>query len=60
LELFFASVGAAQARDVSKLFGWSHELCSRATSKLVESGKLKVAKHPKQKGEWLVLADLCD
>jgi hypothetical protein len=60
LELFFASVGAAQARDVSKLFGWSHELCTRAIAKLVEGGKLKVAKHPKQKGEWLVLADLCD
>ncbi|MCL5611601.1 MAG: winged helix DNA-binding domain-containing protein, partial [Chloroflexi bacterium] len=51
LELYFASVGAAQARDVSKLFGWSSDLSARALTRLIESGKLKAAEYPKQKGE---------
>jgi len=59
LELYFESVGAAQARDVNKLFGWGNELSSRALAKLAESGKLKTAEHPKQKREWLVLTELC-
>ncbi len=59
LELYFASVGAAQARDVNKLFGWSNELTARALARLVESGKLKAAEYPKQKGEWLALSLLC-
>ncbi len=59
LGLYFDSVGAAQARDANKLFGWGGDLCSRAIAKLVESGKLKLAEHPKQKGEWLALAELC-
>ncbi len=59
LEFYFESVGAAQVRDVNKLFGWGNELCERATTKLVESRKLKVVKHPKQNGEWLALSSLC-
>jgi hypothetical protein len=59
LELYFESVGAAQARDVQKLFGWGAELSGRAIAKLVESGYLSAAEHPKQKGEWLALAELC-
>ncbi|MCL4529265.1 MAG: winged helix DNA-binding domain-containing protein [Chloroflexi bacterium] len=59
LDLYFESVGTAQVRDVNKLFGWGSELCSRTITKLVESGRLKIAEHPKQKGEWLALAELC-
>ncbi len=59
LELYFDSVGAAQARDVNKLFGWGTELTSRALTRLIENGKLKITEHPKQKGEWLALAKLC-
>lgn len=59
LELYFDSVGAAQARDAHKLFGWGTELTSRALTRLIESGKLKTAEHPKQGGEWLALAKLC-
>ncbi|MBI1792756.1 MAG: winged helix DNA-binding domain-containing protein [Chloroflexi bacterium] len=59
LELYFESVGAAQARDVNKLFGWGNDLSARAITKLMESGKLKLAEHPKQKGEWLALSLLC-
>jgi hypothetical protein len=59
LELYFESVGASQMRDVNKLFGWGVELCNRTLTKLVESRKLKTAQHPKQKGEWLALTELC-
>ena len=55
----FRFVGAAQARDADKLFGWGTELTSRALTRLIESGKLKTAEHPKQGGEWLALAKLC-
>ncbi len=59
LELYFASVGAAQARDVNKLFGWGSELSHRATARLLDHGTLELAVHPKQKGEWLALTELC-
>ena len=59
LELYFLSVGATQARDVNKLFGWGTELTSRALARLVEGGKISLAEHPKQKGEWLALTSLC-
>jgi uncharacterized protein YcaQ len=59
LELYFESVGAAQARDVNKLFGWGNDLINRATAQLLEAAKLKVVEHPKQKGNWLALAELC-
>jgi hypothetical protein len=60
LELYFESVGAAQARDAHKLFGWGAELTSRALMRLIQSGKIKIAEHPKQTGEWMALAKLCD
>jgi len=57
-ELYFNSVGAAQERDVSKLFGWRKELIMRTISGLVEKHKLVKAEHPKQKGEWFALIEL--
>jgi hypothetical protein len=58
LELYFESVGAAQARDALKLFGWGADLTVRALTRLVENGKLIEAMHPSQKGEWFVLPKL--
>ena len=58
-ELYFESVGAAQWRDVNKLFGWGPELSARTIERLVKDGKLKKANHPRQKGEWLALSKLC-
>ncbi|MBI5933691.1 MAG: winged helix DNA-binding domain-containing protein [Chloroflexi bacterium] len=55
LELYFASVGAAQLRDVIKLFGWKKEIAERAVNKLVETGEIKKASHPKHEGEWLAV-----
>jgi len=59
LELYFQSTGAAQVREVNKLFGWGTELTSRALTRLIENGKLMVTGYPKQKGEWIALANLC-
>jgi uncharacterized protein YcaQ len=56
LELYFNMVGAAQLRDVTKLFGWSSEIANRALNKLVEQKLLVRAAHPKQAGEWMALS----
>jgi hypothetical protein len=58
VELYFASVGAAQPRDVSKLFGWSPELVKRTLEKLLQKGELVEADHPKHPGLWLALPGL--
>ena len=58
VELYFESVGAAQERDVQKLFGWQRELTKRTITGLVEKGKLIEVDHPAQKGTWLALIKL--
>lgn len=55
LELYFDMVGAAQLRDVQKLFGWGNEVVKKCVGKLVESEKLSAAQHPKHAGEWIAL-----
>jgi len=55
LELYFASVGAAQLRDVTKLFGWPKEIAERTVNKLAEKGELAKVSHPKHEGEWLAI-----
>ncbi|NWG07533.1 MAG: winged helix DNA-binding domain-containing protein [Chloroflexi bacterium] len=57
-ELYFRSVGAAQERDVGKLFGWKRELVARTISGLIAKRKLIESEHSEQKGKWLVLPDL--
>jgi hypothetical protein len=58
VQLYFASVGAAQLRDVTKLFGWSKDLVERAVKKLIEKDELVKISHPKHEGEWLALSAL--
>jgi hypothetical protein len=58
LELYFESVGAAQERDVQKLFGWQSELTKRTVAVLVEKGKIVETDHPAQKGTWFTLTKL--
>jgi len=58
IELYFESVGAAQERDVNKLFGWKKELVTGTITGLVTKRKLVEAEHPKQKGIWLTLPHL--
>ena len=59
LELFFASVGAAQLRDVTRLFGWGNELSVRALNRLTNGGQLTGgASRPDKAGEWYSLPHL--
>ena len=55
IQLYFNMLGAAQLRDVTKLFGWSNEIANRAINKLVEQNILKKTSHPEQAGEWISL-----
>jgi len=58
-ELYFRSVGTAQVRDVTKLFGWSNQIAARTLSRLVEKGILTEGVTRKDKdGEWFALSDL--
>lgn len=58
-ELYFYSVGAAQPRDLVKLFGWRSVEANRAIDSLVQAGTLQrgleLAKWP---GGYIALADL--
>src|SRR5574339_1264048 len=49
VKLYFESVGAAQERDVQKLFGWQKDLIARTIHSLVEKQKFIVVEHPNQK-----------
>jgi len=58
--LYFRSVGAAQRRDLVKLFGgWPPELAARTLDRLVQGGVVvNDVAHPAFKGEWLALPEL--
>ncbi len=58
VELYFRSVGAAQSRDVTRLFGWPPELARRTGGRLLGSGELVEVEHPQKPGAWLVLKEL--
>ncbi|HET9590523.1 MAG TPA: crosslink repair DNA glycosylase YcaQ family protein [Anaerolineales bacterium] len=58
VELYFTSVGAAQERDVNKLFGWQKDLSARTITSLIERALIARSEHPKHKGEWLALPNL--
>jgi hypothetical protein len=61
VELYLASVGAAQSREVVKLFGWPPELALRTIGGLVQNGKLiDQVSHPKSNGEWVALPELVE
>ena len=57
-ELYFQSVGAAQERDMHKLFGWQKDLTARTISSLIQKGKLFSVEHPGEKGAWFSLPEL--
>ncbi len=61
VELYLASVGAAQIRDVVRLFGWPPELAQRTVTRLVQAGTLVDGlSHPQMSGEWLALPALVE
>lgn len=59
LRLYFQSIGAAQARDVEKIFGWGREITQRAIRRLVDGGQITSGVClENQAGEWLALSEL--
>jgi hypothetical protein len=56
--LYLGSVGAAQVRDLHRLFGWLPELISRTLDTFLEKRQVVTAAHPEKPGEWLTLPDL--
>jgi len=61
VELYLASLGATQTRDLARLFGWPPDLTQRTVAGLVQSNTLiEHASHPQAAGEWLALPDLVE
>ena len=61
LELYSSSVGAATARDMTKLFGWPLELVSRTVTRLAQNGIVTAGvTHPQANGEWVALPEVID
>jgi len=58
IEVYLESVGAAQERDVVKLFGWGSELTRRSMRLLIQSGFLSNGLYPGKEGEWISLPEL--
>ncbi len=59
VELYFHSVGAAQIRDVTRLFGWSPDEIRHAIDILVQANTLEShLSLGNQKGEWIALTKL--
>jgi hypothetical protein len=57
--LYFQSVGAAQLRDVTRLFGWGPDLSKRTLAGLVRDEILVDGlEYTQRKGEWLALPEL--
>ncbi|MCL4272228.1 MAG: winged helix DNA-binding domain-containing protein [Anaerolineales bacterium] len=58
LQLYFNMVGAAQVKDVNKLFGWGNEVVKRSVGTLTDAGTLVWTGHPKFAGEWVAVKDV--
>lgn len=58
LHLYFSSVGAAQLRDVTRLFGWKKDLAERTVKSLLDQGSIQQASHPSHEGDWLAVPDV--
>jgi hypothetical protein len=60
IQQYLLSVGAAQLRDVSKLFQWNLNQVDRATDNLISGGTLvRGLDLEDSPGEWIALAELC-
>jgi hypothetical protein len=59
LELYFRSVGAAQMRDVYKMFQWGNELTARTVRRLVEKGTvIDGVTREDRNGDWIALESI--
>jgi hypothetical protein len=57
--LYLEMVGAAQLRDLTRLFGWTSQLAARTLARLAQTGLVvdRVTRKDKN-GEWFALRDL--
>jgi hypothetical protein len=56
---YFASVGAAQLRDVRKIFWWHNKHVRQTVQRLIDKGLLQGdLTHPTYPGKWLALPEL--
>jgi DNA glycosylase AlkZ-like len=61
IETYFRSVGAAQLRDLVKLFGWKPGEVLQAIERLTQTGFIQTnVKLKDQSGEWIALNDLAE
>jgi hypothetical protein len=59
-ELYFRSVGAAQMRDLTRIFKWSAKAADSTVEQLVSSKILcRGMRLEKMSGEWIALRELC-
>jgi len=59
LELYFRSVGAAQSRDLAKLFGWKPPDLEQAIHRLELNQHIRTIRDTEEfRGEWMVLNEL--
>ena len=59
LRLYLQSVGAAQIRDITHLFGWNVAQADRGVDELTQQGKLKCGLElENQPGEWIAVEDV--
>ena len=60
-ELYFRSMGAAQPRDLSRIFGWAPLQVQRTLTRLVQAGQVQGGLTQEQApGEWLAIPELVD
>lgn len=56
--LYFESVGVAQLRDLTRLFGWSAQVAMRTVAQLLESETLTRVTRTDRAGDWFALPGL--
>ena len=59
-ELYLRSVGAAQLRDIAKVFKWSSKVAEASVNNLIEAEVVCADIHYENiPGKWITLAELC-
>ena len=59
INTYFQSVGAAQIRDLSRLFQWEKKLITQAVNRLIETGKIRGGlEYQDEIGEWFAVEQL--
>jgi hypothetical protein len=60
-EAYFRSIGAAQIKDLIKLFGWKYRLAEKIVNQLLQMGLIRAGLELENKpGTWLALGELVD